>query len=54
MADLQLDVFVEKTAKLVREVPPPLIDPCKLLTDTLNNWGPKKDERSTVQFQNHQ
>ena len=50
MADLQLDVFVEKTAKLVREVPPPLIDPCKLLTDTLNNWGTKKEEISMFSF----
>ena len=50
MADIQLDTFVEKTEKLVREVPPPLIDPCELLIKTLDNWGPKKDERSMFSF----
>ena len=48
MADLQMDVFTEKTEKLIRELPPPLIDPCKLLSDSLDSWGVRRDARSRV------
>ena len=50
MADLQMKVFSEKTDKLIRELPPPTMDPCSVLCDSLNNWGDKKDDRELFKF----
>ena len=50
MADLQMSVFTEKTEKLIRELPPPVIDPCSTLRDSLDNWGSKKDDRESFKF----
>ena len=50
MADLQMKVFSDKTDKLIRELPPPTMDPCSVLRKSLNNWGVKKDVRELFKF----
>ena len=45
MADLQMKVFTNKTEKLISELPPASCDPCKILQESLNKWGNKKDTR---------
>ena len=50
MADLQMKVFTDKTDKLIRELPPPTMDPCEILRESLNNWGDKKDVRELFKF----
>ena len=41
MADLQMATFTEKTAKLIRELQPPTIDPCSSLLKSLDKWETK-------------
>ena len=50
MADLQMAVFSNKTAKLISELPPPVMDPCEVLQESLDNWGNKKDSRKRFNF----
>ena len=50
MADIQMKTFVNKTKKLLDELPPPSVDPCAVLTEALNKWGPSKDARETFNF----
>ena len=50
MADIQMKTFAEKTDKLLEELLPPSIDPCSLLADSLNNWGPRKEARELFEF----
>ena len=49
MADIQMKTFVNKTQKLLDELPPPTEDPCAVLTDALNKW-PGKDAREIFEF----
>ena len=50
MANLQAKTFADKTAKLLQELPPPLIDPCDSLQNSLNKWGAKKDSRDLFEL----
>ena len=50
MADLQMKVFSEKTDKLIRDLPPPTMDPCAVLSDSLDKWGERKDARKLFSF----
>ena len=50
MADLQMSVFTEKMEKLIRELPPAVIDPCATLREALDSWGDKKDDRELFKF----
>ena len=50
MADLQLKVFTEKTEKLLRELPPPTVDPLSTLRESLDKWGVSKDSRELFKF----
>ena len=50
MADLQMQTFTDKTKKLISELPPPTIDPCQSLSDSLHSWGNKKDLRENFNF----
>ena len=51
MADMQIQTFVEKTNKLIRELPPPTVDPCKTLSDSLDTWGTRKNDRELFKFE---
>ena len=51
MADLMLKTFSDKTEQLKNELPPPTVDPCATLLESLNNWGTKKDARKTFKFE---
>ena len=50
MAELQMQSFIDKINKLVNECPPPTIDPCALLQDSLNKWGQNKANRELFKF----
>ena len=51
MANIQSKTFHEKTTKLVSELPPPSVDPCSTLQDSLNKWGARKQARDTFEFE---
>ena len=51
MADIMLKTFSDKTEQLKRELPPPTIDPCATLLESLDKWGPKKDARKSFEFE---
>ena len=50
MANLQSKTFVEKTQKLLDELPLPSIDPVASLQKSLDKWGWKKDNRDMFEF----
>ena len=50
MADLQMEVFSDKIDNLIRELPPPVIDPCSILKKSLDDWGERKDARQEFKF----
>ena len=50
MADVQMETFAVKTKKLLDNLPPATTDPCSLLVDSLNKWGPRKDAREVFNF----
>ena len=50
MANLQMATFSDKTAKLIRELPPPVIDPCASLMKSLDKWGESRDSREIFNF----
>ena len=50
MADIQMKVFTEKIDKLIRELPPPDIDPCSVLQNSLDKWGTRKNTREIFEF----
>ena len=50
MANIQMKTFQDKTNKLLEDLPPPTIDPCKSLRDSINNWGNKREERDLFKF----
>ena len=50
MADLQMKVFSEKIENLISELPPPTMDPCSVLTKSLDDWGAIKDDREIFEF----
>ena len=45
-----MSVFTDKTEKLIRELPPPSMDPCEVLCDSLDKWGANKDSRKLFEF----
>ena len=51
MADLQMEVFKNKTEKLIRDLPVVAADPCKTLRESLDKWGSKRDSRETFRFE---
>ena len=50
MANIQMRVFTEKIDKLIRELPPPDIDPCSVLQNSLDKWGTRKNAREIFEF----
>ena len=50
MANLQSKTFADKTSKLIDELPPPTVDPCLSLQQSLDRWGPKKSARDTFEL----
>ena len=50
MANVQSKTFADKTLKLLDDLPPPVIDPCYSLQQSLDKWGTKKLTRDTFEF----
>ena len=50
MANVQSKTFADKTSKLLDNLPPPVIDPCSSLQQSLDKWGTKKLTRDTFEF----
>ena len=50
MANLQLDCFVEKVAKIVRGLPPTTEDPLKILKVAILRWGQNAELRETFKL----
>ena len=50
MANIQSKTFADKTSKLLEELPPPTIDPCSSLQQSLDSWGAKKLTRDKFEF----
>ena len=50
MVNIQSKTFADKTSKLLDELPPPAIDPCSSLQQSLDSWGMKKLTRDKFEF----